>query len=66
MAMNELVEQASHQTYKFNVFVSAKEQQERAFNLSLAALLGSDIYNFGELVCFVNILLLLFHCIRDF
>ena len=28
----------------------AKEQQERAFNLALAALLGSDIYNFGELL----------------
>lgn len=26
------------------------ELQERAFNLSLAALLGSEIYNFGELV----------------
>ena len=40
----------------FHVFISAKEQQERAFNLALAALLGSDIYNFGELVCFVDIL----------
>ncbi|XP_028397288.1 26S proteasome non-ATPase regulatory subunit 13-like [Dendronephthya gigantea] len=28
----------------------AKEQQDRAFNLALAALLGSDIYNFGELL----------------
>ena len=31
--------------------VVAKEQQERAFNLALAALLGGDVYNFGELVC---------------
>ena len=30
--------------------LEAKEQQERAFNLALAALLGSDIYNFGELL----------------
>ncbi|CAB4036714.1 26S proteasome non-ATPase regulatory subunit 13, partial [Paramuricea clavata] len=28
----------------------AKEQEERAFNLALAALLGSDIYHFGELL----------------
>lgn len=28
----------------------AKEQQERAFHLALAAILGSDIYNFGELL----------------
>lgn len=27
-----------------------KEQEERAFNLALAALLGSDTYNFGELL----------------
>ena len=32
---------------------SEREQEERAFNLALAALLGSDIYNFGELVGFM-------------
>ncbi|XP_057312291.1 26S proteasome non-ATPase regulatory subunit 13-like [Hydractinia symbiolongicarpus] len=30
--------------------IPEKELQERAFNLSLAALLGSDVYNFGELL----------------
>ncbi|XP_046845434.1 26S proteasome non-ATPase regulatory subunit 13-like [Xenia sp. Carnegie-2017] len=30
--------------------LSEREQEERAFNLALAALLGSDIYNFGELL----------------
>ena len=29
----------------------AGEQLERAFHLSLAALLGEGVYNFGELVC---------------
>ena len=33
-----------------SVFLLAGEQVERALHLSLAALLGSDIYNFGELV----------------
>ena len=28
----------------------ASEQVDRALHLSLAALLGNDIYNFGELV----------------
>ena len=27
-----------------------KDLQQRAFNLSLAALLGNEVYNFGELV----------------
>ncbi len=31
-------------------FFSARELKERAFNLSLAALLGNEVYNFGELV----------------
>ena len=29
----------------------ATEQLDKAFSLSLAALLGDDVYNFGELVC---------------
>ncbi len=32
------------------VCVLASEQMTRAFSLSLAALLGEDVYNFGELV----------------
>ena len=28
--------------------------QQRAFNLSLAALLGNEVYNFGELVCNIS------------
>lgn len=27
------------------------ERVDRAFSLALAALLGNDVYNFGELVC---------------
>ena len=30
--------------------LSGGEQVERAFNLGLAAILGSGVYNFGELV----------------
>lgn len=30
--------------------IPVAEKQERAFNLSLAALLGDDVYNFGELL----------------
>lgn len=30
--------------------LSSKEQQERAYNLAVAALLGETIYNFGELL----------------
>ena len=29
---------------------TAQEQSERAFSLGLAALLGENVYNFGELV----------------
>ena len=29
---------------------TAEEQVDRAFNLGLAALLGENVYNFGELV----------------
>lgn len=32
------------------VFLPASEQQERAFTLGLAGLLGEGVYNFGELV----------------
>ncbi len=32
------------------MFVAVEEQLQMAFNLSLAALLGEDVYNFGELV----------------
>lgn len=32
------------------LFSPADEKVDRALHLSLAALLGSDIYNFGELV----------------
>lgn len=31
-------------------FSLEQELQQRAFNLSLAALLGNEVYNFGELV----------------
>jgi len=30
--------------------ISSTEQEERAFNLGLAAILGKDVYNFGELL----------------
>lgn len=31
-------------------FLAVSEQQERAFTLGLAGLLGEGVYNFGELV----------------
>ena len=31
--------------------VSVVDQQERAFRLGIAAILGDGVYNFGELVC---------------
>lgn len=34
----------------FWCFFSVSEQQERAFTLGLAGLLGEGVYNFGELV----------------
>ena len=34
-----------------SVYSEVVEQLDRAFSLSLAALLGEDVYNFGELVC---------------
>ena len=34
----------------FSVLLPAGERVDRALHLSLAALLGNDIYNFGELV----------------
>jgi len=34
----------------FSVSLLVGEQVDRALHLSLAALLGNDIYNFGELV----------------
>ena len=39
----------THLQFSF-LFSPADEQVDRALHLSLAALLGSDIYNFGELV----------------
>ena len=42
--------------FDLHVFVSflftEAELQQRAFNLSLSALLGHEVYNFGELVIF--------------
>ena len=39
----------------FLVYLSVAEQVDKALHLSLAALLGNDIYNFGELVgCTMN------------
>lgn len=32
------------------ILLSESDLQQRAFNLSLAALLGNEVYNFGELV----------------
>ena len=32
------------------LFPTVADQIERAFNLSLAAILGKGVYNFGELV----------------
>lgn len=40
----------THLVLLFCVF-AVSEQMDRAFSLSLAALLGEDVYNFGELVC---------------
>ena len=37
------------------VLLLVGEQVDRALHLSLAALLGNDIYNFGELVSQMNI-----------
>lgn len=34
--------------------LSGGEQAERAFNLGLAAILGTGVYNFGELVSSQN------------
>jgi len=36
--------------YLLLLWLSVGEQVTRAFSLSLAALLGEDVYNFGELV----------------
>ena len=33
--------------------ISVNEQKDSAFNLSLAAILGSGVYNFGELVRYI-------------
>jgi len=35
------------------VFCAVAEQQERAFNLGLAGLLGDRVFNFGELVSLI-------------
>ena len=37
-------------TIALHTVLSGGEQVERAFNLGLAAILGSGVYNFGELV----------------
>ncbi len=37
-------------TGHMNVLIVGEEQTDRAFSLGLAALLGKDVYNFGELV----------------
>ena len=39
----------------FVLFYIAEQQAERALSLSLAALLGDDVYNFGELVWDVHV-----------
>ena len=40
-------------TLDFSCLVA--EQVQRAFSLALAALLGENVYNFGELVCFIDV-----------
>jgi hypothetical protein len=35
--------------------LSVGEKQERAFDLSMSALLGEGLYNFGELVFSINV-----------
>jgi hypothetical protein len=37
--------------------LSVKEKQERAFELCLSALLGEELYNFGELVIVFDIVI---------
>jgi len=43
---------SSYKVAEYNIFtvITEAEQQERAFNLGLAGLLGSKVFNFGELV----------------
>ena len=45
------------------IFSKGDELRQRAFNLSLAALLGNEVYNFGELVCKMCVLFHQFHLI---
>lgn len=41
------------------LYTPAGEQLERAFHLSLAALLGEGVYNFGELVSCTYIIVII-------
>jgi len=45
---------------KHCIFQTVPEQQERAFNLGLASLLGDKVFNFGELVRFRRMFFLLY------